>query len=186
MLLEVVESIEKNPGRTGRIAVRLNQKQLNSLNAKQPIYIDFTDDKMFGANKKDIRIANVEFSNLAVEPIDGDFTTATIDLTATHNGKCYIESQQKNYLFQLDQGKGTTIHWTTQYDVIQNMTSDSRASDTDKSILSYILDDNRNQQVFFAYPGALTQLKVTSHAYGDTEAKLEDATIIINYEYREF
>lgn len=185
VILSAVSLVEENPAKSARKAIRLNQRQMNSLNQKKSIYLDLTDPLTFGSKKTDLRITGIEFSEISVKPIDVDYSSATIELTAEHDGRSYIESMGKNYLFNFDNNSDVSWKWTTQYDVTLADTTNHEISLSDQSLMSYILNGDSERQLLFARPGALTQLKIKSEFYGDAQAQLEEATIIINFEYRE-
>lgn len=179
-----VEMTQSRSARLARKTIPLSLAQINSLNHDRTVYITL-DQTLYGTDKNDIRITNVEFLNIDIASSSSDNRADSLELIAEHDGRNYLNNGNKIYLFQLDTNSTKPWRWITQYDTSFHAVHHHTLATSDQSLLAVLLDSTSQQQIMmFARPGGLTQLSLKLNRFTNNEMTLDSADLVIYYEYR--
>lgn len=184
-LTRYVEDIIKkfeNDGSTQSLSLEmeLTKEELVTLNDGKSIYLNLVDRNIFGTNKEDLRIEDIE----VLDDVGFSQSPGNFDIVTTHLGKALIEKNGETYYFDLA-GKRNHWIWTSNYNYKTGHVYSNEVSEADGTLLRSITGANSEVRRAFVNPGARGFIKIKLDKYNNPQMMLERLTLRVDYTFRD-
>ncbi len=173
------------------VSFSLLPEELDLLNAGEPITVDLMADGLFFPNEEDLRVVDLEVSELVTHADGGVYgRNATLQLRARHSGVSRLMRGGRTYLFQHfnEWSSGNALAWGVKYDGLRNEITPIRPSPASESLIRTVTGTQDAENIMvFSRPAAWAELELTKETNTDNgvDIIIDDVVFTLTYDYLE-